>query len=82
MRNYIGKDWFLDISMRSEASSLSKEIQEIRERPAAPEELEACEADQKAAEESYISQLPNWGHASRATNGHANGYVNGHVNGA
>lgn len=87
MRNYIGKDWFLDISMRSETSSLAKEIQEIREKPADPEELEACEADQKAAEDSYSSQLrPNWGHASKAlkgrANGHANGHVNGHINGA
>lgn len=88
MRNYIGKDWFLDMAMHSEPSSLAKEIAAIREQPASPEELEACAADQLAAEESYSKQLkPNWGRASANlvkgdVNGHVKGHANGHVNGA
>jgi hypothetical protein len=32
LRNYIGKDWFLDIAIRQEPSPLAKRIAEVLEK--------------------------------------------------
>jgi cystathionine beta-synthase len=34
LRNYIGKDWFLEISLRQQPSALGKRIAELLEQPA------------------------------------------------
>jgi cystathionine beta-synthase len=34
LRNYIGKDWFLDMALRQEPSPLAKRIAEVLDRPA------------------------------------------------
>jgi cystathionine beta-synthase len=34
LRNYIGKDWFLEIAFRQEPSALGKRIAEVLGRPA------------------------------------------------
>ncbi|KAH9995416.1 pyridoxal phosphate-dependent enzyme beta subunit [Russula compacta] len=38
LRNYIGKDWFLDFALRQELSPLAKRIAEVLDRPAGEDE--------------------------------------------
>jgi hypothetical protein len=37
LRNYIGKDWFLDIALKQEPSPLAKRIAEVLGRPVGEE---------------------------------------------
>jgi len=37
LRNYIGKDWFLEIALQQEPSALAKRIAEVLDRPVGEE---------------------------------------------
>ena len=42
LRNYIGKDWFLDMALRQEPSPLAQRIAEVLDRPAGEDNAKPC----------------------------------------
>ncbi|KAI0255926.1 tryptophan synthase beta subunit-like PLP-dependent enzyme [Lactifluus subvellereus] len=42
LRNYIGKDWFLDMALRQEPSPLARRIAEVLDRPANEDNAKPC----------------------------------------
>jgi hypothetical protein len=45
LRNYIGRDWFLDIALQQEPSALAKRIAEVLDRPVGEEKGDSTVTD-------------------------------------
>lgn len=48
LRNYIGKDWFLEIALQQEPSALAKRIAEVLDRPVGEEKGNATANDRSS----------------------------------